>query len=100
MKLVNTDELSSESKLTYAYLFFHSNDITGIRVPVLSRMLGMTAEQTRNTLNELIAKRHIKLITTRQNADFTELTYYYSIVNPEKYGMSDLEEELLPPDNE
>ena len=99
-KLINTAELSSESKLTYAYLFFHRNDIKGIRVLVLSRTLGMTPEQTRNTLNELTTKRHIKLITTRQSADLSELTYYYAIVNPEKYGMSDLEEEPLTPEKE
>jgi hypothetical protein len=99
-KLINTAELSSESKLTYAYLFFHRNDISGIRVPGLSRILGMTAEQIRNTLNELTTKRLIKLITTRQSADFSELSYYYAIVNPDKYGMSDLDEEPFTPDDE
>lgn len=99
-KLINTAELSSESKLTYAYLFFHRNDIKGIRVPAVSRTLGMTPEQIRNTLNELTATQHIKLITTRQSADFSELTYYYAIVNPDKYGMSELDEEPFSPDDE
>ena len=99
-KLINTAELSSESKLTYAYLFFHRNDIKGIHVLPLSRTLGMTPEQTRNTLNELTTKKHIKLITTRQSADLSELSYYYAIVNPDKYGMSGLDEEPFTPDDE
>jgi len=90
-KLINTPELSSESKLTYAFLFFCRDDITGIQIPVLSKKLGMTTEQTRSTLNELINKRHIKLITTRQSADLSNLTYYYAIIDPTRYGMLDLE---------
>lgn len=90
-KLVNTPELSSESKLTYAFLFYCRDDITGIQIPVLSKKLGMTTEQTRSTLNELINKRHIKLITTRQSADLSNLTYYYAIIDPTRYGMLDLE---------
>jgi len=94
-KLLNTAALSAESKLTYAYLFFHRHDVTGFKVPVLSQKLGITPKQIRNTLKELQAKNHIKLITTQQSADFSELTYYYEIVDPERYGMLDLEKKQL-----
>ena len=90
-KLINTPELSSESKLTYAYLFFHRDDVSGIKIPALSKALGMTPEQTRDTLSELISKEHVKLITTRQSADMSELTYYYAIVDLKRYGMPSLE---------
>jgi len=99
-KLINTAELSSESKLTYAFLFYCRDDITGIQIPVLSKKLGMTTEQTRSTLNELINKKHIKLITTRQSADLSNLTYYYAIIDPTRYGMLDLEKERFPLDVE
>lgn len=99
-RLLNTAHLSAESKLTYAYLFFHRQDVTGFKVPVLSQKLGMTSEQIRSTLAELKTKNHIKLITTQQSADFSELTYYYEIVNPERYGMLDLEKEHLNEEKE
>ena len=91
-KLINAPDISSESKLTYAYLYFHREDITGVKIPALSQALGMTPKQTRETLNELIAEEHIKLITTRQSADMSELTYYYAIVDPKRYGMHTLDE--------
>jgi hypothetical protein len=91
-KLINAPDISSESKLTYAYLYFHRDDITGVKIPALSRALGMTPQQTRDCLNELISEGHIKLITTRQSADMSELTYYYAIVDPRRYGMHTLEE--------
>jgi hypothetical protein len=90
-KLINAPDLSSESKLTYAYLFFHRDDISGVKIPALSRVLGMTPQQTRDSLNELISEGHIKLITTRQSADMSELTYYYAIVEPKRYDMHTLE---------
>ena len=99
-KLLNTAHLSAESKLTYAHLFFHRQDVTGFKVPVISQKLGMTSEQIRSTLAELKAKNHIKLITTQQSADFSELTYYYEIVNPQRYGMLDLEKEHLNEEKE
>jgi len=86
-KLLNTAGLCAESKLTYAYLFFHRHDVTGFKVPVIGQKLGMTPKQIRNTLKELQSKNHIKLITTQQSADFSELTYYYEIVDPKRYGM-------------
>ena len=91
-KLINAPDISSESKLTYAYLYFHREDITGVKIPALSLALGMTPHQTRDSLNELISEGHIKLITTRQSADMSELTYYYAIVEPKRYGMHTLEE--------
>jgi hypothetical protein len=97
-KLINTPDLSSESKLTYAYLFFHRDDVSGVKIPALSQSLGMTPEQTRDTLSELISKEHIKLITTRQSADMSELTYYYAIVDPKRYGMPSLEKMRYTPD--
>jgi hypothetical protein len=90
-RLINAPDISSESKLTYAYLFFHRDDISGVKIPALSRALGMTPQQTRDSLNELISEGHIKLITTRQSADMSELTYYYAIVEPKRYGMHTLE---------
>jgi len=95
LKLLNTAHLSSESKLTYAYLFFHRDDVAGFKVPVLSERLGMTPELIRNTLKELANKNHIALITTLRSTDLTELAYYYKIVDPAKYGMLDLEEQQL-----
>jgi hypothetical protein len=99
-KLVNTAELSSESKLTYAYLFFHREDVNGVQVPILSRQLGMSTEQTRSTLNELTSKNYIKLITTRKSADLSKLSYYYKIVDPSKFGMLGLVNELYQPEEE
>lgn len=95
LKLLNTAHLSSESKLTYAYLFFHRDDVAGFKVPVMSERLGMTPELIRHTLKELANKNHIALITTLRSTDLTELTYYYKIVDPAKYGMLDLEEQQL-----
>ena len=95
LKLLNTAHLSSESKLTYAYLFFNRDDVAGFKVPVMSERLGMTPELIRHTLKELANKNHIALITTLRSTDLTELTYYYKIVDPAKYGMLDLEEQQL-----
>lgn len=95
LKLLNTAHLSSESKLTYAYLFFHRDDVAGFKVPVMSERLGMTPELIRHTLKELTNKNHIALITTLRSTDLTELAYYYKIVDPAKYGMLDLEEQQL-----
>lgn len=92
-RLINTVHLSAESKLTYAYLFFHRHDVAGFKIPVLSDKLGMTAHQIRNSLKELRSTNHIKLITTQQAADWSALTYYYEIVDPTRYGMLDLEEQ-------
>jgi hypothetical protein len=74
--------------------------VTGFKVPVLSQKLETTSEQIRSTLAELKAKNHIKLITTQQSADFSELIYYYEIVNPERYGMLELEKEHLNEETE
>jgi hypothetical protein len=90
-KLLNTVRLSAESKLIYAYLFFHRDDVSGLRVPVLSDSLGITSEQIRSSLKELESTNHVKLITTKQAADMSSLTYYYVIVDPTRYGMLDLE---------
>lgn len=92
-KLLNTPHLSSESKLTYAYLFFHRGDVTGCKIPVLCHDLSMTPGQVRSTLKELENKKHIKLITALRADDLSILTYYYDIVDPVKYGMLDLENE-------
>jgi len=92
-KLINNADLSSESKLTYAYLFFHRDDVAGFKVPVLSERLGMTPELIRNTLKELENKKHITLITVLRADYLSQLTYYYKIVDPAKYGMLDLEEQ-------
>ena len=99
-KLINTVDLSSESKLTYAYLFFHRDDVAGVKVPVLSERLGMTPALTRNTLKELEKKKHIALITALRADDLSQLAYYYKIVDPTKYGMLDLEKEQFTPDEE
>ncbi len=96
-RLVNTAHLSAESKLTYAYLLFHRHDVAGFKIPVLSSELGMTPKQIRNTLKELEGKRHIKLITTQQATDLSELTYYYEIVDPSRYGMLGLERRYSEP---
>lgn len=93
LKLLNTAHLSSESKLTYAYLFFHRDDVAGFKVPVLSERLGMTPELIRNTLKELENKKHITLITVLRADYLSQLTYYYKIVDPAKYGMLDLEKQ-------
>jgi hypothetical protein len=74
-KLLNTVRLSAESKLIYAYLFFHRDDVSGLRVPVLSDSLGITSEQIRSSLKELESTNHVKLITTKQAADMSSLTY-------------------------
>jgi len=92
-KLLNTVRLSSESKLTYAYLFFHRRDVTGFKIPILSDSIGMRPKLVRNVLQELESKKHIKLIRTEQTADLSGLTYYYEIVDPTRYGMLDLEKE-------
>ena len=92
-KLLNTVHLSAESKLTYAYLFFHRVDAPGCKMRVLSDELGITPRQIRSTLEELERKNHIELTVTEQNADLSELTYYYNITEPTRYGMLDLEEE-------
>ena len=99
-KLINTSELSSESKLTYAYLFYHRDDVAGFKVPVLSERLGMTPELIRCTLKELQITKHIALITALRNDDLSQLAYYYKIVEPTKYGMLDLEREQFTPDQE
>jgi len=95
-KLLNTDRISSESKLTYAYLFFHRHDVTGFKIPILCRNLSMRPELIRRTLKELENKNHIKLITTLQSDDLSSLTYYYNIVDPAKYGMLELDNEQSP----
>lgn len=94
-KLINTDCLSAESKLTYAYLFFHRHSVSGFKIRVLSHKLGMTDKQIRNALKELESKNHIELITTKQSVDLSELAYYYKILGPERYGMIDLEKKQL-----
>ncbi len=95
-KLLSTPHLSSESKLTYAYLFFHRHDVNGCKIPVLCKDLSMTPGQARGTLKELENKNHIKLITALRNDDLSNLAYYYDIVDPNKYGMLDLENEQCP----
>lgn len=92
-KLINTPELSSETKLTYAYLFYHRDDVTGFRVPVLSEKLNMPPELIRSNLKELQTTKHIALITAIRNDDMSQISYFYKIVNPAKYGMLDLEKE-------
>ena len=92
-KLVNTKHLSAESKLTYAYLFFHRREVTGFKIQLLSAELSMTPDQVRSTLKELEAKNHIVFLTALRNTDFSEPTYYYDIVNPARYGMLELEAE-------
>lgn len=99
-KLINTDCLSAESKLTYAYLFFHRHNVSGFKIRVLSDKLGMTDKQIRNALKELESKNHIELITTKQNVDLSELVYYYKILGPERYGMLALEKEKLNKEEE
>ncbi len=94
-KLINTSELSSESKLTYAYLFFHRDDVAGFKIPVLSERLGMTPELIRNTLKELENKKHVILITALRADYLSQPAYYYKIVDQTKYGMLDLEEQQL-----
>jgi len=95
LKLLNTACLSSESKLTYAYIFFHRDDVAGFKIPVLSERLGMTPELIRNTLKELENKKHIILITALRADYLSQPAYYYKIVDPTKYGMLDLEEQQL-----
>ena len=96
-KLLNTDRLSSESKLTYAYLFFHRRDVSGCKIRVLSDKLGITPRRIHNSLKALECKDHIHIrsITTQQSDDLSELTYKYDIVKPRRYGMLDLEKEQL-----
>jgi len=96
-KLLNTPELSSESKLTYAYLFFHRDDIAGFKVPVLSEKLGMAPALIRSNLQELQNKKHIALITALRDDNLSQLTYYYKIVDLTKYGMLDLEKKQYTP---
>ncbi len=97
-KLVNTSDLSSESKLIYAYLFYHRDDITGFKVPVLSEKLGISPEIIRINMKELQITKHIALITALRNDDMSQLSYFYKIVDPTKYGMLDLEKEQFTPD--
>ena len=92
-KLIDTAELSAESKLTYAYLFYHRNDVTGFRVPVLSEKLDMPPELIRGNLKELQTTKHIALITAIRNDDMSQISYFYKIVEPARYGMLDLEKE-------
>jgi hypothetical protein len=94
--LLNTPHLSSESKLVYAYLFSHRRDGTGCRIPVLSKDLSMTQGQVFSALKELEIKDHIKWATATRNDELSIFASYYEIVNPAKYGMLDLEEELCP----
>jgi hypothetical protein len=96
-KLINTSELSAESKLTYAYLFYHRDDVAGFRVPVLSEKLDMPPELIRINLKELQTTKHIALITAIRNDDMSQLSYFYKIVDPTKYGMLDLEKEQISP---
>ena len=96
-KLLNTPELSSESKLTYAYLFFHRDDIAGFKVPVLSEKLGMPPALIRSNLQELQNTKHIALITALRDDNLSQLTYYFKIVDLTKYGMLDLEKKQLAP---
>lgn len=96
-KLVNTSDLSSESKLIYAYLFYHRDDITGFKVPVLSEKLGISPEIIRINMKELQITKHIALITALRNDDMSQLSYFYKIVDPTKYGMLDLEKEQFTP---
>jgi hypothetical protein len=92
-KLIDTAELSAESKLTYAYLFYHRNDVTGFRVPVLSEKLDMPPELIRGNLKELQTTKHIALITAIRNDDMSQISYFYKIVDPARYGMLALEKE-------
>lgn len=94
-KLIDTAELSAESKLTYAYLFYHRNDVTGFRVPVLSEKLDMPPELIRSNLKELQTTKHIALITAIRNDDMSQISYFYKIVDPASYGMLALEKEQL-----
>jgi len=96
-KLINTSDLSSESKLTYAYLFYHRDDVTGFKVPVLSERLGMAPALIRSNLQELQSKKHIALITALRTDDLSQLSYFYKIVDPTKYGMLDLEKGQCTP---
>ncbi len=95
LNLLNASHLSSESKLTYAYLFYHRDDVAGVKVPVLSERLGMTPELIRNTLKELENKNHITLITALRADYSSQPTYYYKVVDPTRYGMLDLEKQQL-----
>ena len=99
-KLINTSDLSSESKLIYAYLFYHRDDITGFKVPVLSEKLGIAPEIIRINMKELQITKHIALITALRNDDMSQLSYFYKIVDPTKYGMLDLEKEQFSLDGE
>ena len=99
-KLINTSDLSSESKLIYAYLFYHRDDITGFKVPVLSEKLGITPEIIRINLKELQITKHIVPITALRTDDLSQLSYFYKIVDPTKYGMLDLEKEQFSLDGE
>ena len=98
LKLVNNSDLSAESKLTYAYLFYHRDDITGFKVPVLSEKLGMAPELIRINLKELQITKHIVPITALRTDDLSQLSYFYKIVDLTKYGMLDLEKEQFTPD--
>ena len=90
-KLLNTPHISSESKLVYAYIFFHRHDVAGIRIPNISDSLGMPPVMIRMCLKELENKNHIKLITEKLIPDLCVRNYYYDIVDATRYGMLDLE---------
>ena len=96
-KLINNADLSSESKLTYAYLFFHRDDVAGFKVPVLSERLGMASALIRSNLQELQNTKHIALITALRTDDLSQLSYFYKIVDLTKYGMLDLEKGQCTP---
>jgi len=96
-KLINNADLSSESKLIYAYLFFHRDDVAGFKVPVLSERLGMASALIRSNLQELQNTKHIALITTLRTDDLSQLSYFYKIVDLTKYGMLDLEKGQCTP---
>ncbi len=89
-KLLNTPHISSESKLVYAYLFFHRHDyLAGIRI--ISDSLGMPPVMIRMCLKELENKNHIKLITEKLIPNLCVQNYYYDIVDATRYRMLDLE---------
>lgn len=92
-KLIDNSNLSAESKLTYTYLFYHRGDVAGFKVPVLSEKLGMAPELIRSNLKELQTTKHIALITAIRNDDMSQISYFYKIVDPTKYGMLALEKE-------
>jgi hypothetical protein len=91
--LLSTPRLLAESKLVYAYLFLHRQDASGVTIPALSDRLGIPQGLTRQTLNELEHKKHIRSITDRPISDPTQELYQYSVTDLKRYGMLDLENE-------